>query len=111
MPFEDRLLESTYEKDALVQISVGDSQVPVPARLWKRLQAIARGYELEVLPSIGDGTSRLEPDRAGILTDELDFLYTAVNDVLVRTYASRVRSLARASARSARGSHLVIEAP
>jgi hypothetical protein len=83
--FDDRLIEATYEDDALTGVFVDDPDggVWIPEALFDRLVQIGKAYSLHVLPMLG-GSERIPLNRlaAESLLDELAFVAERVNDDL-----------------------------
>ena len=106
--FADRLDPKTYASDEPVGAGTSDDYsgwVYVPDRLFDRIQHLARGYDLHVLPGL-DPHRRNELDRhqAASLIDELEFLGRVVNDQALVEAITVLRDAASRTSRDPLGS-------
>lgn len=100
--FEDRFDPKRYADDPpvrvfLVEGVVGDDELWLSERLWRRIVAIASAYELHLLPVLGwsDEPRFLNAQQFLGLLDELEFVATQVDDGLLDTVIKDVAQLAR----------------
>ena len=94
--FDDRLDPATYsDDDGTVGVfesdpSEGDS-LWISERLFRRLTAVASGYELHTLPMLGGSVPvRLNGQRCQSLLDELAFVLERLNDPIACTTAQSI---------------------
>ena len=95
--FLDRLDPATYENDEVVGISCPDTgaEAWVPEELFQRMQSVASGYRLHVLPLLGeDALWSLSVPQAESLADELAFLADVTNDPALHTQLSAISRVA-----------------
>jgi hypothetical protein len=82
-PFVDRLAVETYADDEPVRVFSPETETEawVPERLFERLQALAKGYQLHVATLVAEqGLSFLNVAQAQNFGDELAFLGDVTND-------------------------------
>ncbi len=122
--FADRLEPMTYQEDepwtvALVGAgrpvdwanSVPDQDEAVPERIFQRILALARAYELHHLSTVEPcRQNRLNSQQAAGLAEELEFLLQQVNDQALRVFAEPLHRLAVRCARDG-GLELLVEGP
>ena len=95
--FADRLDPSTYQDDdGLVGVFESgareEDSLWISERLFRRLTAVATGYELHTLPMLGGSDPvRLNGQRCESLLDELAFVAERLNDLLASTTAQEIQ--------------------
>ena len=123
--YSDRLDSTTYAADEPYGIAVAlrgttptweeesaERVVWLPERVFHRLVALGRAYELHVLPLlIGDDAVRLNHLQAAVLLEELQFLAELINDPNVRDACERVGRIAQTCIAGGGRLDLVIEGP
>jgi hypothetical protein len=95
--FVDRLDPATYEDDEVVGVSCPEAgtEAWVPEALFHRMQSIASGYRLHVLPLLGeDALWSLSVPQAESLADELAFLAEVTNDPALLAQLSAISRVA-----------------
>ena len=114
----DRFLSITYADDQPVCLSVstrsrGDRQtVCLPESLFARAQAIARAYDLRLLPTIElYGETSLHKDQCATLVAELSFVSDVVKDDLLAPYLRDALQVVRACANCDGPAAVLIEGP
>jgi len=115
--YDDRLDPAHYASDEPVGAGPPSADytgwVWIPERLFHRMQQLASGYELHILPGL-DPYERnvLNRERTGTLIEELEFLARVVNDSALSKQIDVLRGAALPSARSPLNSaEFVIEGP
>ncbi len=114
--FADRLDPATYAQDEPVGAGTSTDYsgwVYVPDRLFDRIQHLARGYDLHILPGLHlNHRNDLERDRTTSLIDELEFLAEVTNDpALFAAIAVRRDAASRALRDPIRSKKFLIEGP
>jgi len=116
--YADRFLATTYADDQPVCLSVStrnrsDRQtVCLPESLFVRAQAIARAYNLHLLPTIElYGETSLLKDQCATLMAELSFVSEVVNDDLLAHHLREVLQVVRACADCAGPAAVLFEGP
>jgi hypothetical protein len=116
--YADRFLSTTYADDQTVCLSVstrdrGDRQTAcLPESLFSRAQAIARAYNLHLLPTIElYGETSLHKDQCPTLVAELSFVSEVVNDDLLAHYLREALQVVRACADCAGPAAVLVEGP
>lgn len=94
--FADRLDAATYEDDEVVGVFENDPGEPdslwLSERLFHRLTAVAKGYELHTLPMLGGSDPvRLNQQRCQSLLDELAFIAERLDDPLAAKTAQAIQ--------------------
>ncbi len=94
--FADRLDPEVYRDDEVVGVFEEDpaeeDSVWVSARLFRRLTAVATGYELHTLPMLGGADpERLNMQRCQSLLDELAFVAERLDDQLASSTAQTIQ--------------------
>lgn len=81
--YADRLMSETYAEDEPVHVFCPetDAEAWIPESLFDRLQSVARGYRLHVIPLLAEDALRfLSVAQAQSLADELAFVAEVSND-------------------------------
>jgi len=116
--YGDRFLSATYANDQPVCLSLstrdrGDRQtVCLPESLFARAQAIARAYNLHLLPTIElYCETSLHKDQCATLVAELSFVSEVVNDDLLAHYLREALQVVRACANCDGPAAVLVEGP
>ena len=116
--YADRFVQSTYDDDECVRFSVSTSSrsdrqtIDLPESLFARAQAIARAYDLHLLPAIElYGETSLNKQQCATLLDELSFIRAVVNDNLLAEHLSRVLQALSTCTNCAGPAAVLIEGP
>lgn len=103
--FADRLDPATYsEDDGTVSVFESDpgakDSLWISERLFRRLAAVASGYELHTLPMLGGPDPvRLNWQRCQSLLDELAFVAERLNDPIASSTAQVIQDFIAARVR------------
>jgi hypothetical protein len=103
--FQDRLSVQRYRQDQPVELRLDDQPLgaglQIPERLFRRLELLARAYELQVLTLVaGVDETELNTQQAASLVDELDFIGQVTADPLLQQV---LPGLVRVARRCAQG--------
>ena len=112
--FDDRLDPNTFAEDEPVGVSCPETDIEawVPEDLFFRMQSIAAGYRLHVLPLLGEGSLwSLSVPQAESLCDELAFLAKVTNDAALLAQLSAVNWVAAAGIRAGAKAAVVFDWP
>lgn len=96
--FADRLDPTTYEDDdGLVGVFESDpgedDSLWISERLFRRLTAVATGYDLHTLPMLGGSDPvRLNEQRCQSLLDELAFVDDRLNDPIASSTVQAIQN-------------------
>jgi hypothetical protein len=116
--YGDRTRPATYEVDEVVGVGPANSTkgyegwIWLPERLFARMQHIATGYELHVLPRLEPyGRNVLAREQTETLLDEIGFIEEVTADPALHAQIDRIREVALRAVSSPKATDLVIEGP
>ena len=116
--YADRFLSTTYADDQRVFLSlstrdrVDRQSVSISESRFARAQAIARGYDLHLLPTTElYGETALHKNQCATLEAELSFVSEVVNDDLLARYLREALKVVRACATCAGPAAVLVEGP
>ncbi|WP_250003845.1 hypothetical protein [Actinoplanes sp. M2I2] len=110
--YADRLDPSQYDNDLIVALYRKDpaDSFDVPERVFRRLVQVAKGYELHLLPMLGD-TEPVSLSAPMIQTrlHELRFVGDRLNDPVTDLWISRLLPVVQAVAWEGPSASLTVE--
>ena len=116
--YADRFLPSTYAGDESVCLTVSAQSradrltACLPERIFARAQALARAYDLHLLPTIElYGETSLHKNQCATLVAELSFLSGIVNDDLLVHHLRAMLTIVRACANCAGPAGVLVDGP
>ena len=95
--YGDRLIAATYADDEQVHVFSPETQseVWVPERVFARMQSVAVGYGLHVIPLLAEEALRfLNVAQAEAFTDEVGFIAEVTNDPALHEHLAAMLAVA-----------------
>jgi hypothetical protein len=95
--YSDRLNAATYADDEPIHVFSPENQAEawVPERVFDRMQAIAVGYGLHVIPLLAEDALRfLDGSQAATFTDEVAFIAQVTNDPALHEHLAAMLAVA-----------------
>lgn len=95
--FDDRLVAATYADDEPIHVFSPETQAEawVPERVFARMQAVAVGYDLHVIPLLAEEALRfLDGSQAVTFTDEVGFIAQVTNDPALHGHLAAMLAVA-----------------
>ena len=95
--YQDRLIAATYADDEPIRVfsPETESEVWVPERVFARMQSVAVGYDLHVIPLLAEEALRfLNGAQAETFTDEVGFIAEVTNDPALHEHLAAMLAVA-----------------
>jgi hypothetical protein len=95
--YSDRLAAATYADDEPIHVFSPDTRAEawVPERVFERMQAVAVGYGLHVIPLLAEDALRfLDGSQAATFTDEVIFIAEVTNDPALHEHLAAMLAVA-----------------
>jgi hypothetical protein len=110
--YADRLDPETYADDPIVAVYRDDpaDSLCVPERVFWRVSHVAKGYELHLLPLLGNSDPvRLNRPMIQTMLDELCFVADRLEDPVVQLWVAELLKTAQNALRRPGDTHLTVE--